>query len=191
MLSTTLRTGSRFLRRPLLASYSRPRLQTACYLSTGEHPDQKKDSLRDTVNRLKGEEKDAADKSNEQVNDLLRRAADVWDKVKTEVGKTWHELVNAGKPKDINKKIHPVETEEGNKEYTGPVEIMVIDESEHLTAWERMQRRLTEAPIIQGQCVSCDTSAVLVQLLRPTGVSDAKLTPSRSHGLQKLWTKDI
>jgi hypothetical protein len=28
---------------------------------------------------------------------------------------------------------------------------MMIDESEHLTAWERMQKRLAEAPIIQGR----------------------------------------
>jgi hypothetical protein len=27
----------------------------------------------------------------------------------------------------------------------------LIDESEHLTAWERMQKRLAEAPIIQGR----------------------------------------
>ena len=154
MLSTTLRTGSRFLRRPLVASYSPPRPRAVCYFSTGENPEKTKDSLRDTVNRLKDGGKDSADKNDEQVDDLLRRAADLWDKVKIEVGKTWHELVNAGKPKDINKKIHPVETEEGNKEYTGPVEIMVIDESEHLTAWERMQRRLTEAPIIQGKCLT-------------------------------------
>jgi hypothetical protein len=125
-----------------------------CYFSTeGENAEKKKDSLRDTVNRLKNDGQNSAGKNDEQVDDLFRRAADVWDKVKIEVDKTWHELVNAGRPKDINKKIHPVETEEGNKEYTGTVEIMVIDESEHLTAWERMQRRLEEAPIIQGMCV--------------------------------------
>ena len=103
------------------------------------------------MNRLKEETKDGKSSENkdEQVNDFLRKAADLWETAKTEVSLTWQELVNAGKPKSVNKKIHPTETEEGNKEYTGPVEIMVIDESEHLTAWERMQRRLAEAPIIQ------------------------------------------
>lgn len=146
------------LRRPVAAHCSRrPHPQSVLRFSTATEKDEKKkDSLRDTVNRLKhnnaeGSTTSAASKSDEQVDDFLRRAADVWDKVKAEVGQTWTALVNAGKPKDINKKIHPVETEEGNKEYTGPVEIMVIDESEHLTAWERMQRRLTDAPVIQGE----------------------------------------
>jgi hypothetical protein len=40
---------------------------------------------------------------------------------------------------------------EGEAECTGTVDIMVIDESEHLTAWERMQKRLKDAPIISGK----------------------------------------
>jgi import inner membrane translocase subunit TIM44 len=108
------------------------------------------DSLRDAIHRLK-QEKDDDDDDNVNIssNDFFRKAADLFDAAKAEIALTWQELVNAGKPKSINKKIHPTETAEGNAEYTGSVEIMVIDESEHLTAWERMQRRLAEAPIIQ------------------------------------------
>jgi hypothetical protein len=40
---------------------------------------------------------------------------------------------------------------EGAVEYTGPVEIMIINPSENLTAWQRMQKRLTDAPIIQSK----------------------------------------
>lgn len=160
MLSATLRHSSRrlALRRPILtARYTRPEATAAVqqvwcsYFSTDSEKKKEEaaDSLRDTVNRLKHDEEST--KNDKQVDDLLRRAADVWETAKTEIGLTWQELVNAGKPKSINKKIHPTETEEGNQEYTGPVDIMVIDESEHLTAWERMQRRLTEAPIIQGE----------------------------------------
>lgn len=58
-------------------------------------------------------------------------------------------MVQSNERKSINKKIHPTETEGGDAPYTGPVELMIIDPSEQLTAWERMQKRLTEAPIIQ------------------------------------------
>lgn len=109
------------------------------------------DSLRDAIHRLKQEKDDDDDNVNISSNDFFRKAADLFDAAKAEVALTWQELVNAGKPKSINKKMHPTETAEGNAEYTGSVEIMVIDESEHLTAWERMQRRLAEAPIIQGR----------------------------------------
>ena len=149
MLSSALRSSSRVVRRPV-TRYSRP-CHVRLFSTEGDDPS-KKDSLRDTVNRLKGDKAgESSSNKSPAADDLLRRAADVWETVKSEVGQTWQALVDAGKPKDINKKIHPVETAEGNKEYTGPVEIMVIDEREHLTAWERMQRRLTEAPIIQGK----------------------------------------
>jgi hypothetical protein len=163
MLSTTLRRAA--MRRPSMNILSSQ--QSACvYLqqkplvctfSTDSKKKENKDasdgdSLRDAIHRLK-QEKDDDDDDNVNIssNDFFRKAADLFDTAKAEVALTWQELVNAGKPKSINKKIHPTETAEGNAEYTGSVEIMVIDESEHLTAWERMQRRLAEAPIIQGR----------------------------------------
>ena len=82
----------------------------------------------------------------------MRKASDFWSTATEEVGKTWEELLRSGERKDINKKIgRPQDTVDGDEEYTGPVSIMVIDESENLTAWERMQKRLTEAPVIQGK----------------------------------------
>jgi len=87
-----------------------------------------------------------------RINDFVRQASDVWSNVTEEVGKTWGELLRSGERKDINKKIrHPEDTVDGEQEYSGPVAIMVIDESENLTAWERMQKRLTDAPLIQGK----------------------------------------
>ena len=113
------------------------------------------ESLRETVNRMK-QEKDGKTSDDKEVSkgndtrDLLHKAADAWDAFAAEVGLAWQDLIKAGESKDINKKLkRPEATTEGDAEYTGPVSIMVIDESEHLTAWERMQRRLTDAPIIQ------------------------------------------
>jgi hypothetical protein len=82
----------------------------------------------------------------------MRQASDFWSTATEEVGQTWNELLRSGERKDINKKIgHPQDTMDGDTEYSGPVSIMVIDESENLTAWERMQKRLTDAPVIQGK----------------------------------------
>ncbi|KAI2490473.1 Tim44 [Fragilaria crotonensis] len=118
----------------------------------------KTDSLRDTVNRIKNDSSEgptSSDTSSSSANNIdtnafFRRAADAWATFRSEISVAWQELVSAGQSKDINKKIRPAATAEGDQDYTGTVEIMVIDESENLSAWERMQRRLTEAPIIQG-----------------------------------------
>lgn len=112
------------------------------------------ESLRDTINRMKtdsGGEGDKNSSGDPAVNDFLSKAADTWAAWSEEVGKTWNELLVSGNRKDINKKLlkHPEATAEGEKEYTGPVEIMIIDPSENLTSWERMQKRLTDAPIIR------------------------------------------
>lgn len=125
--------------------------------------DDSKPSLKETVERLQNETKSSAtgdaftaeNKSSQSStaasNDFLRKAADVWDGFRVEVSAAWQDLVRSGERKSINKKIlHPSETEGGDAPYTGPVQIMVIDPSEHLTAWERMQKRLQEAPIIQS-----------------------------------------
>jgi len=114
------------------------------------------DSLRDTVNRMK-KSKEGDDESDETSNkdhgeqrDFLHKAADAWDGFVAEIGSAWQDLLKSGERQHINKKLKkPEATAEGDKEYAGPVSIMVIDESEHLTAWERMQKRLADAPIIQ------------------------------------------
>ena len=116
-----------------------------------------KESFEETVKRMQkdGKSKSAPpgddEKRSFEVDGFLRQAAEIWSNFSKEIGVAWQELLRAGERKDINKKIrHPEATVEGEAAYTGPVEIMVIDEAEKLTAWERMQRRLTEAPIIQG-----------------------------------------
>jgi hypothetical protein len=115
-----------------------------------------KESLQDTVRRMQQKDGKDAAASNDfaaQGDDLLRKARQTWSTFSDEVSKTWEELLRSGERKDINKKLtlhHPEDTADGDKPFIGSVEIMVIDEKEHLTAWERMQRRLTEAPIISG-----------------------------------------
>ena len=114
------------------------------------------ESLKDTVRRMQKEKSGSKgggeDTTDEQLNEFMRKASDFWSTATEEVGKTWEELLRSGERKDINKKIgRPQDTVDGDEEYTGPVSIMVIDESENLTAWERMQKRLTEAPVIQGK----------------------------------------
>jgi import inner membrane translocase subunit TIM44 len=116
-------------------------------LNPEEPKEPEPESFQDTVRRLRGsgdgDEKSAA------ANDAFRKVADTWASFTEQVGVTWNELIRSGDRKSINKKIvHPHATAEGEAPYTGPVDIMVIDPSEHLTAWERMQKRLTDAPII-------------------------------------------
>lgn len=111
----------------------------------------KKESLQDTIKRMQKEanQDNSSSDGNAQLNDWFRKATETWSTFSEEVSKTWDELLRSSDRKDINKRlIHPEDTVEGEKPYSGSVEIMVIDPSENLTAWEKMQRRLTEAPII-------------------------------------------
>jgi len=75
---------------------------------------------------------------------------------------TWTELVSSSQPKDINKKLytptsHPTAPSPNNTDSSSthlessssPYAIMVIDPSENLTAFERIQRRLSETPILK------------------------------------------
>lgn len=135
---------SRFSSEPRLVRYQS---------TTDDSRETSKASLKDTVNRIQQEKKEesasaATDSTNNLLDSLLPKLAQYYDSFKSEVNLAWTDLVNSGQRKDINKKIHPVATPEGDTPYTGPVEIMVIDPTENLTAWERMQKRLTEAPII-------------------------------------------
>lgn len=80
------------------------------------------------------------------------------------ISETWQDLVASGKARDINKKIgtptaggdgdpnygNDDEAADKYEEYKGSKDVMLIDPEEHLTAWERMERRLRDAPIIQG-----------------------------------------
>jgi import inner membrane translocase subunit TIM44 len=115
---------------------------------------EKKPSLEEAVHRIQGDDAKKGTSASSTgggipTDDLLRSAADYWSSFQTEVGQTWQDLISSEERRSINKKIRPVATAEGDAPYAGPVEVMVIDPSEHLTAWERMQRRLTDAPVIQ------------------------------------------
>ena len=129
---------------------------------------EKKKDLRESINRLKGEgesiheegdQTSTADTSDPRLEKLHSAASNFFDTV----SKTWDELVASGRPKDINKKLNNDQssTDQPNyanddaaadkyEEYKGSKDIMIIDPEEHLNAWERMERRLRDAPIIQG-----------------------------------------
>lgn len=140
---------------------SRPDGVNIRHLSTKADVDEKtseseeKESLQDTIRRMRQKDgKSDDDYSNDQFNVVFRKARETWASFSEEVGKAWNELLKSGERKDINKKlVHPEDTAEGEAPYTGPVDIMVIDENEHLSAFERMQRRLAEAPIISGEFI--------------------------------------
>jgi hypothetical protein len=139
-----------------------------------------KESLQDTVRRM--QQKDGAnagaDESNTQVDDFMRKARESWSTFSDEVSKTWEDLLKSGDRKDINKKLiqhRPEDTAEGDKPFTGSVAVMVIDESEHLTAWERMQRRLAEAPIISGTWVFVFHQDINVSFVSATGYADVSI----------------
>lgn len=139
--------------------------QSSSKAKDDEKEPEKIDSLKDTVRKMQQGNKSKTSENNldDQFDGFLRSAAVTWSSFSEEVGKTWDDLLRSGERKSINKKIkHPEDTTEGEAEYTGTVEIMVIDESEHLTAWERMQKRLTEAPIISGRILSIGGASLSV-----------------------------
>jgi mitochondrial import inner membrane translocase subunit TIM44 len=159
-------------------------------LATASAPKTDGPSLKETIERLKHdptkkEEGEAADASSSDktadssssstsagtsfdLQSVMSRAADAWDALKGEVQTGWNEIVASSERKSINKKLIPTETAGGDVPYTGPVNIMIIDPSENLTAWERMQKRLTEAPIIQSIFEKSD------ELYRKSGADKVK-----------------
>jgi hypothetical protein len=152
---------TQLLQQPHYFSTSVDKQQQQQQQDATKEPDNKKKSqetLEETVRRMSGDnskDDERQDSSSSSSSDFFRTTAvDYYDRLQHHVREAWRELVHSGRPKDINKKVlsvvHPHATSEGEKPYDGVVDIMVIDESEHLTAWERMQKRLTEAPIIQG-----------------------------------------
>lgn len=133
--------------------------------------------LREAVERLGGgggqadgggtDSADAPDSSADSApsNPHLDRLATAGASFLGTVSDTWGELVASGRAQDINKKIggraggdgpnyaDDDEAADAYESYKGSRDIMVIDPQEHLNAWERMERRLRDAPIIQGEHV--------------------------------------
>jgi len=127
----------------------------AYFFSTDEKKE--KESLRDTVNRLKGDDKESERVSSPEQNEFFSKLADSWSTFSSSLSDTWQELLNSNKPQDINKKLHTSkpgsasdDDNEAADKYEGTTAIMIINEDENLNAFERIQKRLSEAPIIQG-----------------------------------------
>ena len=76
-------------------------LQNYADFSTDE---KKKESLHDTVNRLKGEkEADGSNQTSAETNEMFSKFADTFGSFSASLSETWDELVNSNKPKDIKK----------------------------------------------------------------------------------------
>ena len=133
----------------------------------------KKKDLRESIERLKhesrantrdGESTNSDDGGSSINNNLyLEKLTSMGTSFLKTVSQTWDELIASGQAKDINKKIGnaaPSSSESAPdysnddaaadkyESYEGNKDIMVIDPQEHLSAWERMERRLRDAPII-------------------------------------------
>jgi len=150
---------------------------TRQFSSSSDEPKEKKKDLRESIERLKNEstsddDDDSNNKSSSSNNDNnnndpnphIEKLTSLTTNFLTSISETWEELIASGQAKDINKKIgtnapsasgahanYADDDEAADKyeEYKGSKEIMMIDEKEELSAWERMERRLRDAPIIQ------------------------------------------
>lgn len=138
----------------------------------------KKKDLRESIEKLKNDntEESKNEETKIEMDPRLERMVDMAGSFVDSISQTWQDLVSAGAAKDINKKIGtPVvnddspnfsnddEAADKYEEYKGSKDIMLIDPEEHLSAWERMQRRLKDAPIIQGEPTNelCAVAALL------------------------------
>lgn len=120
---------------------------------------QKKESFEETINRLAGDQ--ASEKNDQQQNEYIEKATSFFQKFSEGVSETWQELLDSGKGKSINKSLRSKSAGTNNSsssekakesveenEYDGPSALMIVDED--LGAWERLQKRIAEAPIIKN-----------------------------------------
>ena len=137
---------------------------------TQEDRDQK--SLRDTIDRLQrgggSKNKNAKDDPNstETPNDsgAIHSVSTAFRSFTEAVGQTWTDLLESSEPRNVNKKLSDIQKaqpgrttdddHEAAEMYEGSTAIMVIDEDQNMSAFERIQRRLSEAPIIQGELIN-------------------------------------
>ena len=137
-----------------------------------------KESLEDTIHRLAGDQASSKESSSSSSssNDRAAVAMGYWKGFVKAVGETWEELVDSGKPKSINKSIRSPDgsgstresrdTEDDAPAYDGPSSLMIVDEE--LPAWEKLQRRIAEAPIIKGILGASH------KVFEQTGINDAR-----------------
>lgn len=156
----------------VVSCYPRQMINTTLFSSKDESTSSEKkkdtDSLHEAINRLKGGSEDVNstvnndnNKSNtneDRTREIFHNISDSFSGFSKAVAETWDELINTNRPKDINKQIYktskPGSTSDDDNEaadkYQGTTAVMIFDEEEHLTAFERIQKRLSEAPIIMG-----------------------------------------
>eukprot|EP00815_Leptocylindrus_aporus_P008022 CAMPEP_0116074200 /NCGR_PEP_ID=MMETSP0322-20121206/15785_1 /TAXON_ID=163516 /ORGANISM="Leptocylindrus danicus var. apora, Strain B651" /LENGTH=403 /DNA_ID=CAMNT_0003563797 /DNA_START=91 /DNA_END=1302 /DNA_ORIENTATION=- len=145
-----------------------------------EQDEDTKESVEDTIHRLAGDQASRKESSSSSYSTNANAAVAVGylkGFVKA-VGETWDELMDSGKPKSINKSIRSPDGSGGNstKEskdagddapaYDGPSSLMIVDEE--LPAWEKLQRRIAEAPIIKGILGASH------KVFEQTGINDAR-----------------
>eukprot|EP00550_Attheya_septentrionalis_P002073 CAMPEP_0198291482 /NCGR_PEP_ID=MMETSP1449-20131203/8998_1 /TAXON_ID=420275 /ORGANISM="Attheya septentrionalis, Strain CCMP2084" /LENGTH=332 /DNA_ID=CAMNT_0043990129 /DNA_START=143 /DNA_END=1141 /DNA_ORIENTATION=- len=124
---------------------------------------------------------DSAGANNFGDNSTLQAALAQLDIFQQGISSTWKDLLESGRPKDINKKLRPEQPahsdggdmpEDDNEaadKYTGSTAIMILDENDReMTAWDRMQKRLSEAPVIQ------DILGRTHELYEKSGAKDAQ-----------------
>jgi len=154
-------------------------------------------SLKDTVNKLKQDSEQTEQASNTtnsnpsfDSQNLLYKLRSGWDTFRDELSKTWQELLQSDQPKPVNKIIHaPLKSTRGGEgnvdneaadKYEGVTAMTLV--KDELSAWEKMQQRLTEAPIIQS--ILGTTS----QILQRTGVDKAKKRlEDLKHDASEAW----
>ena len=124
---------------------------------TSSAREEKKESFEETINRLAGDQASEKKQSNEQ----LENVSSFFNNFVMAIGETWQELLESGKGKSINKTIKSnvgsyskkgdsstSGGDETEQAYDGPSALMIVDED--LGAWEKLQKRIAEAPIIKG-----------------------------------------
>lgn len=117
----------------------------------------KGETLEETIKRLNSEAKNndssksesESNSSNDAINDISYKAKQFLLNFKDGLSETWDELLKSGEAKGIHNRVKE-STRKKKEVYKGPAELIVIDENENLGAWEKMQRRLADAPIIQS-----------------------------------------
>ena len=137
---------------------------------------EKKKDLRESIERLKKEksgntsDESTTEKEETEPNPHIEKLTQLSTSFFTQISQTWDELISSGQATDINKKIGTPNSTNSNsndkpnyanddeaadkyEEYKGSKNIMVIDNAEELSAWERMERRLRDAPIISGMLI--------------------------------------
>jgi len=143
--------------------------------SSKEKPEKER-TLHDTINRLQGKEDENnvdGDKSREKsfsnasnVTSTIHSLSSAFQSFSGVVGDTWTELLESSQPTDINKKLAQYQKsqpgsasdddDDAADKYKGSTAVMVINEEDNFNAFERIQKRLSEAPIIQGVFQFCD-----------------------------------